>query len=118
MGLASSVMGSFDFADAALRTTAHQRVQTVMFLFVVYWLHIFGQGVLRLSLRTTGENKGIFRLRSRRHRGSSTIEGGPSILLTLHSGRHGGKRACRPERNASGVERVLIIQFHIWLFFG
>ena len=32
--------------------------------------------------------------------------GGLSILLTLHSGRHGGKRACRPERNVSGVERV------------
>ena len=32
--------------------------------------------------------------------------GGPSISPTPHSGRHGGKRACRPERNASGVERV------------
>lgn len=40
--------------------------------------------------------------------------GGPSTIAQDDR----GKRACRPERNASGVERVSIIQFHIWLFFG
>ena len=44
--------------------------------------------------------------------------GGPSISPTPHSGRHGGKRACRPERNASGVERVSIIQFTYGYFLG
>ena len=124
MDYTSSVRGSFDFADAALRTTAHQRVQTVMFLFVVYWLHIYDYEVFRLRSRWHGGggifNYGVFRLRSSwlikniKHKKIRN----KFPLWCWHAAQDDRRKEHVSERNASGVERVSIIQFTYGYFLG